>query len=444
MLMSLPQHLMWIYFAVTKAENLWLKIVSNLVNYKVRIVSFSVKEMVALIIKFISCFSNPRFEFLLACLTFDNPDTRDERRKQDKFAAVRQVWHSFISNCGRLYVPNVNLTVDEQLLEFRGSCPFRMYIPNKAAKYGIKLFLICDSESKYMLNAMPYLGKGDATPRDGVNLGHYYTRELTRPYHGTNRNVTTDNWFTSVPLTSDLLTNCGMTLVGTLRATKKEIPAEMKKKETRAYGSSAFLYTKEMTMVSYVAKTSRTKKKMVLLLSSQHTHPVLAANGKPEILEFYNATKGGVDTFDQMCAVSSCSRKTRRWSLCVMYGMLNAACINSYIICRENWAKNGIVFIQRRSYLLELGRGLITPWAQARLSSPFLSRPLQTVITTVCDLPSLDSARPSATSMADNRSRLVRCVDCPRKSDRKTRFRCNKCDKPKCPRHLYPICGDCL
>jgi len=118
--------------------------------------------------------------------------------------------------------PHVNLTVDEQLLGFRGNCPFRMYIPNKPANYGIKLVLICDSDTKYMLGGIPYLGKQDTTSRSGVNLGHYYTVELTRPYHGSNRNVTTDNWFTSVPLISDLLTNYGMTLVGTVRGNKRE------------------------------------------------------------------------------------------------------------------------------------------------------------------------------------------------------------------------------
>jgi len=83
-------------------------------------------------------------------------------------------------------------------------------------------------KTKYILGAISYLGKQGTTPRNEVNLGRYYTRELTRPYHGRNRNVTTDSWFTSVPIISDLLTNCGVTLVGTVRARKKEIPPEMK------------------------------------------------------------------------------------------------------------------------------------------------------------------------------------------------------------------------
>ena len=259
----------------------------------------------------------------------------------------------------------------------------------------------------------------------------------------TNRNVTIDNWFTSVPLISDLLNYCGMTLVGTVRASKKEITAEMKEKYTRAYGSSAFLYQTEMTLVSDVAKTSKTKRKLEQLLSSQHTQPDLAASGKPEITDVYNATKGGVDTIDQMRAGTACSTKAH-WPLCVMLGMMNAACINSYIICRENRAKRGMAFINRRCYLLELAKPLIMPWEKARLPSPFLSCPLHTWITAVCEVPSLADARSPITSLAASNSPVVRCCECPNKSYRKTRYHCNKCVKRKFTRHLYPICGECL
>ena len=156
-----------------------------------------------------------------------------------------------------------------------------------------------------------------------------------------------------------------MTLVGTVRGNKAEIPQEMKAKETRQHGSSAFLFTKEITLVSYTAETSRTKKKIVLLMSSQHTQPTIAPSGKPDIIEFYNGTKGGVDTFDQMCATSSCSRKTRRWSLCVWYGILNAACINAFIITCENCEKTGSSIPKRRAFMMDVGRELISPWAQS-------------------------------------------------------------------------------
>lgn len=52
----------------------------------------------------------------------------------------------------------IALTIDEQPLAFRGRCLFRMYISNKPAKYSLKLLMICDVATSYLLNAIPYPG----------------------------------------------------------------------------------------------------------------------------------------------------------------------------------------------------------------------------------------------------------------------------------------------
>ena len=91
-----------------------------------------------------------RFNFLLRCIRFDDINTRAEREKNDKFFKFRQVFESFVTNCQKHYIPGDKLTIDEQLLGFRGQCPWRMYIPSKPAKYGIKIIMICDAESYYV------------------------------------------------------------------------------------------------------------------------------------------------------------------------------------------------------------------------------------------------------------------------------------------------------
>ncbi|GLD70151.1 piggyBac transposable element-derived protein 4-like protein [Lates japonicus] len=368
-----------------------------------------------------------RFSFLLTCLRFDDPDTRQERQAMDKFAPIRKIWQIFIDNCKKLYVPSENITVDEQLLGFRGRCPFRMYIPNKPAKYGIKLVLANDAHSKYLLAGIPYLGKLATQRQDGQSFGQYFTKELTKQYHHTNRNVTTDNWFTSVPLAIDLLENCGMTLVGTV---KKEIPQVMKVKENRTPSTTAFLFTKELTLVSFLPDKA-SKKKIVLLISSMHTQPSIGPTHKPEVIEFYNKTKGGVDTFDQMCAHYGCGRKNKRWPMCVFYGMINAGVINSWIIHKENAMKRDDNYLQRRPYMQALALALIKPWAEQRLPSSNLSSQLRILICTVLDIPSPGTLASEGGPMAaESSGPLVRCADCPSGSDRKTRHRCHVCRRP--------------
>jgi hypothetical protein len=48
------------------------------------------------------------------------------------------------------YNPGPNVTVDEQLMPFRGRCPFRQYM-SKPAKYRIRILAACDAASSYVM-----------------------------------------------------------------------------------------------------------------------------------------------------------------------------------------------------------------------------------------------------------------------------------------------------
>ena len=130
------------------------------------------------------------------------------------------------------------------------------------------------------------------------NLGFKIVSQLCSEFRPTGCNITTDNFFTSVPLADHLLEK-GLTIVGTLRKNKPDIPPVMKASKTRELFSTAFGFNGSMTMVSYVGK----KDVAVLLLSTMHHSKTVDENTqkkKPEVILFYNQTKGGVDTVDQM------------------------------------------------------------------------------------------------------------------------------------------------
>nr|CAH7731633.1 unnamed protein product [Callosobruchus chinensis] len=60
-----------------------------------------------------------------------------------------------------------------------------------------------------------------------------------------------------------------------------------------------------------------------------HTDLVNKESNKPEINEFYNSTKSGVDSLGQKCASYSCNKKSRRWPLTMFFAMLNISTVNS-------------------------------------------------------------------------------------------------------------------
>ena len=112
----------------------------------------------------IAAMSQKRFLFLLYCLRFDNSTTRDLRRDIDKLAPICSVYETFVTACEDNYTPGFGCTVDESLLGFRGRCAFKQYIPNKPSKYGIKVYVLADSQSFYSVSSKIYAGAGTRTP----------------------------------------------------------------------------------------------------------------------------------------------------------------------------------------------------------------------------------------------------------------------------------------
>lgn len=167
-----------------------------------------------------------RFEFLLTFLRFDDKFTRDQRKLTDKLAPIREIWNIFINNCKSNFKPGKNVTINEQLLSFRGRCAFRVYIKNKPDKYGLKIVVINDSETAYLIDGIPYTGRVTVEPNE--DIPGYYVRKLSESISGSNRNVTCDNWFTSIPIIEKLKNEYSLTVVGTIRKDKREIPEAMK------------------------------------------------------------------------------------------------------------------------------------------------------------------------------------------------------------------------
>jgi hypothetical protein len=83
-----------------------------------------------------------------------------------------------------------------------------------------------------MWDAIVYVGTQPNAPKDS-NSAKTIVKNLTERLRGSGRNITLDNWFTSFPLARELLLH-NITIVGTLKMNKKEIPksflADNKKK----------------------------------------------------------------------------------------------------------------------------------------------------------------------------------------------------------------------
>lgn len=153
--------------------------------------------------------SEKRCNILIRALRFDDSLTRLVREKEDPAAAISGVFNRFIKNCREIYEIGSFACVDETLIPFRGRSKFRMFMPNKPAKYGIKLMCLTDIGNFFLSKAYIYIGKNS----DRMILNSE-ERKLKKPTQvvfrlpkrifGTNRNITADNWFMSMELAEHL------------------------------------------------------------------------------------------------------------------------------------------------------------------------------------------------------------------------------------------------
>ena len=277
--------------------------------------------------------SEDRFKAIKRCFRMDDPARRD---RLDKLAPVRYVWDLLQKSLTAAYTPGPYLTVDEQLLEFHGRVAFRQYIKTKPGKFGVKIFWINDSSSSYALRGIVYTGSQTLENKTTDEpFSQSLTLKLTEPFTNENRNVTCDNWFTSVPLAKKLLEK-KTTLLGTIRSNRKFIPKEAKSNEGRSKKSVKYYKKSDMILCSYMDKGNQP----VLLLTTMHGEVSKEGEDKqPQIVRDYNATKSGTDNMDHMIRVFSCKRKCRRWPYSFFMNMLDVMTMNAYVIFKHDYSE---------------------------------------------------------------------------------------------------------
>lgn len=109
--------------------------------------------------EFAAVMSRNRFIEIYRKIRFDDIETREERRRGNKFALLEEVTEKLRTACIKAYSVDEDVTVDEGMTPFRGRCPFKIYMPKKPARYGIKTWFLTDSFTRYVKNFVVYTGK---------------------------------------------------------------------------------------------------------------------------------------------------------------------------------------------------------------------------------------------------------------------------------------------
>lgn len=68
-------------------------------------------------------------------------------------------------------IPFQNLAMDESLVLWKGRLSYKQFIKTKRYRFGIKLFVICDVETDFILDILVYAGSTTEYKETDSNLG---------------------------------------------------------------------------------------------------------------------------------------------------------------------------------------------------------------------------------------------------------------------------------
>ena len=97
-----------------------------------------------------------RFHFLVRNISFDDEETRAQRWKKDRFAALREIFEKFNDQCSSVLCPDDYISLHETLYPMRTQI---QYNPNKPAKYGLLFKSINAARYPFTFVSAPYAGK---------------------------------------------------------------------------------------------------------------------------------------------------------------------------------------------------------------------------------------------------------------------------------------------
>lgn len=324
----------------------------------------------------------------------------------DKVFKVQPLVKALNKNFMKFGIFDKNISIDEQMVPYRGRHSAKMFMKNKPIRFGFKKWIMASS-SGYVYNFKIYTGKSDNYNRE-LGLGGSVVTEFANNVESlSNINFYFDNFFTSYKLMVELK-NKGINATGTVRQNRIKkcpmiLPKLMSKKSRGEYEvyreKNLNIYciqwndTKPVTIMSncYNAFPLKNVKRYI------KTEKKYISVNQPFIIYKYNKFMGGVDLADNLISCYRINIKGKKWYWPLFTNMISLAVINSLKIYN--------IINNTKIDLLEHTRNIVTGLITANNQTKFVRKSILGRIqdSNMCNQPII---------VSDPEKRRRRCVEC--------------------------------
>ena len=282
-----------------------------------------------------------QFEKILSNLHLNDNTTTN----RDPLYKVRPLINMIDRNCLHVYTPKQNMSVDEASCPFKGRLGFKMYNPRKPARFHIRLYQVCESESGYCTGLEIFTGNKNSRcikKSKPIDPGCTVTTKLVlgllqkcnlldRGYH-----VYMDNYYTSVELMEEMYLRSTFG-AGTCRSNRKGLPKALTEVKLKT-GEMCFRRSDTMLALKWFDKRA------VLMLSTIHDAVEITTGKKdrhgnpitkPECIHQYTINMRGCDLSDQLMTSYSLLRRSLKWWRKLFFHLFSLCINNAYILYKK-------------------------------------------------------------------------------------------------------------
>ena len=135
----------------------------------------------------------------------DNSNYNANGPNRGKLYKVWGVVEFLVDQFKNVYKLTQHISIDEELLLWKGTLSFKQYIPSKHSRFGVKLLSLCEN-SGYLWNSFVYLGKNPGNDNENLELKNRIGKtgvilvSLAKDFFGLGFQLYVDNWYTSEAL----------------------------------------------------------------------------------------------------------------------------------------------------------------------------------------------------------------------------------------------------
>ena len=312
-----------------------------------------------------------RWEAIMRCLHLTDNEKLERNRTSlnfDKIGKVRMLLNHFVKTSQELYNLEREVTVDELINPYKGKyCNFRQFMRDKPVRFGLKLWCLASSKSRYVYNLNVFLGKGTGKGPNG--LGYTVCTEFLKPFYHRGHILVCDNFFSSPRLFHDLLV-AGTWACGTVRSDRWCLPRNLKQEQDNIHRGRLII---RMHRHRQMACLSWQDSDMVFMLTtaadpwSPDSWVLRRRKGhygqwevpSSPIHLMYQEFMRGVDVTDQLrAAYPTLMRSHKWWHKCVSF-VVDQSLVNAKILHDEAVLDMGLPTVTTKQFRLRVAEGLV-------------------------------------------------------------------------------------